>query len=197
MQQLDTSQLLDNIVNRVIRAAMLDVELYEEVEADETLTPQAIAVVAITAIAGGIGGALGTIIGPGGVGVFFLALIITPIIAVIGYFIWAALTYLIGTRLFEGIADYGEMLRAIGYSYGPQVLGALSFIPCIGWLLSLAGAIWALVAGVIAVRQALDFDTSKAVITCIIGWIVMLVVNMIFAAVGLGGAFVLGGGGLI
>lgn len=193
MQNLDTSQLLDNIVSRAIRAAKLDVELYEEVEADETLTAQAIAVVVITAIAGGIGGALGTIITGHGVGGFFLGLIVGPIIAVIGYFIWAALTYLIGTNLFQGTADYGEMLRAIGYSYSPQVLTILIFIPCIGAIFSLVGAIWSLVAGVIAVRQALDFDTTKAVITCVIGWVVMLVINLIFrAAVGLGGMLALG-----
>jgi len=194
MEQLDTSKLLDNIVNRVIRAAKLDVELYEEVEADETLTAQAIAVVVITAIAGGIGAALGAIIMGGGVGGFFLGLIVTPILAVILYFIWAALTYLVGTRLFQGTADYGEMLRAIGYSYCPQVLSILSFIPCVGAIFSVVGAIWSLVAGVIAVRQALDFDTTKAVITCIIGWVVMLVINLIFGAVlGLGGMFALGG----
>jgi len=192
MQQLDTSRILDKIVDRVIRAAKLEVELYEEVEADETLTSQAIAVVVIAAIAGGIGGALGTIIGPGGVGAFFLALIVTPIVAVIGYFIWAALTYLIGTRLFQGTADYGEMLRALGYSYGPQVLGLLSFIPCVGPLFSLAGWIWSLVAGVVAIRQALDFDTGKAVITCIIGWVVMLILYAILSVIGIGGAIVFG-----
>jgi len=188
METLELSTLSEKLIDRMIRAAKLDVELYEEVEADESLTPQAIAVVVIAALAGGIGGALGTIIGPGGVGAFFRALILTPIIAVIGYFIWAALTYYIGTRLFQGTADYGEMLRAIGYSYTPQVLSILSFIPCAGAIFSLVGAIWALVAGVIAVRQALDFDTTKAVITCIIGWVAMLILYAIFSAFGIGGA---------
>lgn len=191
METFDISTLSQNLIDRTIRAAKLDVELYEEVEADETLTSQAIAVVVIAAIAGGIGGALGAII-RGSIGGFFLALIVSPIIAVIGYFVWAALTYFIGTSVFQGTADYGEMLRAIGYSYGPQVLSLLSFIPCVGWLFSLIGWIWALVAGVIAVRQALDFDTGKAIITCIIGWVVMLVINVIFAALGLGTMFAIG-----
>jgi hypothetical protein len=188
MQQLDTSKIPDRIVDRVVRAAKLDVELYEEVEADDTLTAQAMAVVVVAAVAGGIGGALGSIITGGGVGGFFLSLIVSPIITVVGYLIWAAVTYLIGTRLFQGTADYGEMLRAIGYAYGPQTLGLLSFIPCVGWLVSLVGAIWSLVAGVIAVRQALDFDTSKAVITCIIGWVAVLILSLILSAIGIGAA---------
>lgn len=192
MQQPGTSGILDNIVDRVIRAAKLDVGLFEEVEADEGLTSQAIAVVVIAAIAGGIGAALGSIISGRGIGGFLGSLIVSPIIAVVGYLIWAALTYFIGTNLFQGTADYGEMLRAIGYSYGPQVLSLLSFIPCVGWILSLVGAIWSLVAGVIAVRQALDFDTGKAIITCVIGWIVVMILLIILSAIGIGGAVALG-----
>ena len=179
VETFDISTLCENLIDRAIRAAKLDVDLYEEVEADETLTAQAIAVVVIAAIAGGIGGALGAIIMGFGVGHFFLNLIGTPILAVILYFIWAALTYVIGTRLFQGTADYGEMLRAIGYSSAPQVLSILLFIPVLGAIFSWLGAIWSLVAGVIAVRQALDFDTTKAVITCVIGWVVMLVLRLI------------------
>jgi hypothetical protein len=192
MQQSGTSGIFDNIVDRVVRAAKLDIDLFEEVEADEGLTSQAIAVVVIAAIAGGIGGALGAIITGQGIGSFFGSLIVSPIIAVVGYLIWAALTYFIGTNLFQGTADYGEMLRAIGYSYGPQVLSVFSFIPCVGWIISLVCSIWSLVAGVIAVRQALDFDTGKAVITCIIGWIVVMVLMAILAMIGIGGAAALG-----
>jgi len=186
MQPSTTSGIFDNIVDRSIRAAMLDVALYEEVEADERLTSQAIAVVVIAAIASGIGAA----IQPGRRG-FFAALIITPIVAVIGYFIWAVLTYLIGTRVFQGTADLGEMLRTLGYSYAPQVLGLLSFIPCVGWAFGLVGSIWSLVAGIIAIRQALDFDTGKAVVTAIIGWLVLLVLRIIIMAIGIGGTVAL------
>lgn len=190
MQQLSTSNILDNIVDRMIRAVKLDVNLYEEVEANTGLTSQAIAVVVIAGIAGGIGGALGSLIS--GQGSFFGSLILNPITAVVGYLIWAALTYLVGTRLFGGTADYGEMLRALGYSYAPQVLSLVSFIPCVGPLVSFAGWVWSLVASVIAVRQALDFDTTKAIITVAIGWVVVVVLFLILSAIGLGGAFAIG-----
>lgn len=190
MQQPSTSTILDNIVNRMIRAAKLDVNLYEEVEANTGLTSQAIAVVVIAGIAGGIGGALGSLIS--GHGSFFGSLILNPITTAIGYLIWAALTYLVGTTLFQGTADYGEMLRALGYSYAPQVLSLVSFVPCVGPILSFAGGIWSLVASVIAIRQALDFDTTKAIITVAIGWVVVVVLFLILSAIGLGGAFAIG-----
>ncbi|HIC94561.1 MAG TPA: hypothetical protein EYP09_09985, partial [Anaerolineae bacterium] len=145
----------NQLVSRMIRAARLEVDLYEEVEADIEATSQAIAVVVIAALASGIGGALGGLLLRRGMAAFFGGLIISPIIALIGYFIWAFLTYFVGVNLFGGTADYGEMLRTIGFAYTPNVLGIASFIPCVGWLVALAGSIWALVAGVVAVRQAL------------------------------------------
>jgi hypothetical protein len=196
VQGSDTSTILDDIVDRVVRAAKLDVELYEEVEADETLTAQAIAVVVITAIAGGISGALGAIIWGRSIGGFFAALTLGPIFDVIGYFIWAAITYFIGANVFEGTADYGEMLRAIGYSHGPKILGVLGFLPCVGWVFSLVGWVWSLVAGVVAIRQALDFDTGKAILTCIVGWIAKLILYaipiIILGTLGVGAALLFG-----
>jgi len=182
------------MLNRLIRAARLDVNLYEEVEANTGLTQEAITAVVIIAALSGLGSGLGSLIGGAGVGSFFLALIVGIVMSVVGYFIWAFLTYFIGVNLLKGTADYGELLRTLGYAYGPNVLGLLSFIPVIGPLLRLVGSIWALVCGVVAVRQALDFDTAKAVLTVIIGWVIMIVITIfIVAAVGIGAA---GFGGL-
>ena len=170
------------MINRVIRAATLDVNLYEEVEADTSLTQEALMVVILVSIAGGIGAFLGGILGGKFVGAIIM-LILTVVIGVVNYYIWAYVTHFVGTNLFQGTADVGEMLRTLGYASGPRVLSILGFIPCVGALAGLVGAIWSLVAGVIAVRQALDFDTTKAVITVIIGWVIVLVITLVIGAV--------------
>jgi hypothetical protein len=170
------------MINRVIRAAMLDVDLYEEVEADTSLTQEALMVVILVSIAGGIGGFLGGIIS-GSIGGAIVGLILAVVLGIVNYYIWAYVTYFVGTNLFEGTADVGEMLRTLGYASGPRVLSIFGFIPCIGPLVSLVGAVWALVAGVIAVRQALDFDTTKAVVTVIIGWVIILIITLVIGAV--------------
>ena len=89
-------------------------------------------------------------------------------------------------------ATYGQLLRCIGFSDSPLVLGILGFIPLVGWIIGFVASIWALVAMIIAVRQALDFSTVRAIATCIVGFIVLLVVS---AIVGLmtGGLIALGG----
>lgn len=65
-------------------------------------------------------------------------------------------------------------------------LGFFGFIPCLGGLIVLIGAIWSLVAGVVAIRQALDFDTGKAILTGIVGWVVIVVIYVVLAILGWG-----------
>ncbi len=177
------------MLNRVVRAAMLDVNLYEEVEADTSLTQEALMVVILVSIASGIGSFLAGLIGEGGIGAAVLGLILGVVMGVVGYYIWAYITYFVGTNLFGGTADVGELLRTLGYASGPRVLGVLAFIPCLGPLAALIGAIWALVTGVVAVRQALDFDTGKAIITVIVGWVIVFIITVVVGAVlGIGAA---------
>jgi hypothetical protein len=193
---------MESIWSRMWRAAKLENALYEEVEADTTLTGQAITVVIIVAVAGAIGGIISALIGgDAGVGVIIGGLIGPPISALIGYFVWAGVSLVVGKAL-GGTADYGEMLRALGYANSPNVLAIVSFIPVIGGLIAFIGAIWALVAGIVALRQALDFTTGKAIVTAIIGWIALMIVFVVIAAIlaamGLAGAAMLGtlGGGM-
>lgn len=183
------------MINRMMRAAQLDVSLYEEVEADTSLTQEALTVVIIVSVASAIGAFLGGIIGMG-IGPALLGLVIGLVLGIVNYYIWAYVTHFVGTNLFNGTADVGELLRTIGYASTPRILGILSFIPCAGGVIALVGAIWSLVAGVIAVRQALDFDTGKAVVTVIIGWIIVLIITIIVGVVlgvGMGGLGALGG----
>lgn len=172
-----------DLFNRMLRAAKLDVTLYEEVEADETATTQAILVVVLSSACSGIGIAINEALsghGPGGIG---LGLVGGLFSALIAWLIWSFITYIIGTKVFGGVASFNELLRTIGFSNSPGVLSILSFIPILGGLISFAVWIWGLAAMVIAVRQALDFTTGKAILTCIIGWIVAIVFLVIVGIV--------------
>ena len=168
-----------SLTDRMIAAAKLEVWAYEEVEADETATSQAAIAVVIVAVARAIGeyhGGIGAVIG----GV---------VSAILGWLLWSAITYFIGTRLFHGTATWGELLRTIGFAQSPGVFFVLGIIPFLGVLVRLAVFLWILVAGIVAIRQALDFDTGRAVATAVIGWLVLVAVSAvvaIFAGVGAG-----------
>lgn len=175
-----------SLAERMIGAAKLDVNTYEEVEADTTATPQAMIVVLLSALAAGIGS-----IGDMGVKGMF----VITIAALVGWFIWAGLTYLIGTKMLpeaDTQADVGELLRTTGFSQSPGLLRVLGIIPVLGGLVTLIVSIWMLVAFVIAVRQALDYkSTGRAVGVCLIGFLVYFAVMFgIMMVMGVGAAAV-------
>jgi hypothetical protein len=160
--------------DRLIRAAKLDVHLYEEVEADRDATGQAMTVVILSAVAAGIGSP-----GSGGLS----GIVVVTIAALVGWLIWAYLTYFIGTRLLpepQTKADYGELLRTIGFASSPGLIRILGIIPGLAGILALVAGIWMLVATVIAVRQALDYtSTARAIGVCVIGWLVQALIFML------------------
>jgi hypothetical protein len=165
------------MIERMQRAARLDVTVYNEVEQDTSATTEALQVVVLAAACSGIGSVLGTILFGGGAqgqgGALTVAFIATVLATLVGWVVWSYITYFVGTMM-GGTATPGEMLRTLGFAMTPQVLGILGFIPCIGSLIVFAAWLWSLVAGVIAVREALDFSTGQAIVTCIIGWFVMV-----------------------
>src|SRR5579884_23301 len=174
------------LFERMVRAARLEVGLYEEVEHDLSATQQALLVVILVALANLLAAIIGSVFVSSGAGHLVRGALGGVLAALVGWVVWSYVTYFVGTRLFSGVATPGELLRTIGFAQSPGVLNVFTFIPLLGGLVALVVAIWMLIAGVIAVRQALDFDTSRAVFTVIVGWLVMLVFWGILALLGLG-----------
>ena len=164
--------------NRIIRAAKLDPNLYEEVEADEGAMGQAMCVVVLSSLAAGVG----TIASSGLVGV-----LVGTIFAIATWYLWAYLTYFIGTKLLpepQTDSNPGELLRTIGFSSSPGLIRILGIIPGLTGLVFLVASIWMLAAMVIAVRQALDYkSTWRAVGVCAIGWIIQVLVLALFFSI--------------
>ncbi len=157
------------MVDRMVRAARLQDAVYEEVEHDQGATRQAALVVVITSIAAGIGSLFS--FGPAG-------LILFPIVSLIGWAIYAYITYFIGTRLLAGpetSADWGELARTLAFANSPRILMIFAIGPFLGGLVGFVVAIWVLVATIVALRAALDFSTGRAIGTAILGWIAQVV----------------------
>jgi hypothetical protein len=169
---------MNQLIDRMLRAAKLDANVYEEVEADKSSMGQAIGVVVLSSLAAGIAAV-------GNMGV--MGIIAGTVGALAGWIIWAFLTYIIGTKLLpepQTSADMGELMRTIGFSSAPGVIRILGIIPAIQPIVGLIAAVWMLVAMVVAVRQALDYhSTGRAVGVCVIGWLIQMAVLLaLFAA---------------
>jgi hypothetical protein len=162
---------MSSFKDRIIRAARLDVNLFEEVEADTGALPQAMATVILSSAAAGIG-----TFQVGGFG----GLVMGTIGALIGWFIWAYMTFLIGTKLLpepQTSATLGELLRTIGFSSSPGIMRVFGIIPGLTGFVMFGASVWMLVAMVIAVRQALDYkSTFRALGVCVIGWLFQIAV---------------------
>ena len=157
-------------INRIIRACKLDVSLYEEVEADSSATLQAASVVVLSSLAAGIGA----------IHMGSTNFLIAPILSLVSWYIWAYLIYLIGAKLFPEVntkADHGQLLRTIGFSSAPGLIRIFGFTPEIMSITFIGSGIWMLVAMVIAVRQALDYESTwRAIGVVVIGFLVQAIV---------------------
>jgi hypothetical protein len=152
---------------RIIRAAQLESRLYEEVETDKNATSQALVVVLLSSLAASIGAFTHT--GLSG-------LVIGGLVALLAWYIWTFITYIIGVKLFpvsQTSASHRELCRTLGFASAPGVLRVFGAIPGLTGIAFLVAAVWMLIAAVIAIRQACDYpSTARAAGVCIPGWLV-------------------------
>lgn len=173
---------------RMIGAARLDPATYNEVEEDPSATSQAMLIVVLSSVAAGIGGG-----GAGG-----LQIVTGAIAALAGWAALAAVIFLVGTKFLaepQTRADWGQLLRTLGFATTPGLIRVLGVIDSLGVILGWVTLIWMLAAMVVAVREALDYeDTGRAVAACLIGFVVYLAVATIIGV--LLGALVIGAAGV-
>jgi len=163
-----------SFLRRLLWAALLDAETYEEVEADRGAGLQALAVVVLAAAAMGVG----SLANSGVSGIFW-----HTGVAVVGWYVWAYVTYAIGVRLLptaNTVADHGELLRTLGFSSAPGILRVFMLVEAIALPVFLLTTVWMLVAMVVAVRQALDYhSTLRALAVCAIGFPIYAIAQLL------------------
>jgi len=161
----------ETMINRVVRAVKLDPTLYREVSKDGTKTTEAMIVVAIAVLIGG----LGPIIGPGHfrIGGWILMAILAPTLFLA---IGTGVLWLVG-KLFSGKAEFIEMFRPLGYAYAPYALGIIPFIG------GIVGGIWSIVCAVIAVRESEEVSTGASVAIVLIPAAVLFILMLIAGTV--------------
>jgi hypothetical protein len=171
---------LSGLTSRMIRTTALDVRMYEEVEADPSQTRPALIVVAIGAIAAGLGNALALVVA-GALAGATLAFLVAATGIIVAWLAESFVMFAVGTRVFPGTATYGQLLRTLGFAYAPTILLAFSFVPGWGALVVVGVFVWLLATRFIAMDQALDLSPRNTLATLAMGaltsatlWIVFL-----------------------
>jgi hypothetical protein len=175
---MSTVAATNSFFQRLFGAAALDVAIYEEVEADPRAGVQAAAVVVLSSLAAGVGAK-----GFGDNTALNIAFV--SVGALMAWACWALVILQVGGRLLpepQTAVDVGQLMRTIGFAATPGLIQVFGFIPGVTLPAFIVASIWMLMAMVVAVRQALDYQgTARAVLVCVIGW-----------ALALGVAFALG-----
>jgi len=165
------------LLNRMMRAARLDNILYEEMETEREASGQAIMIALLVSAAAGLGMGITGIIGMKGPLWFLWGLLSGFFVALAGWLVWIAITYLVGTTVLRGhdkTIYFADFMGTLGYANSPGLVMLLCFVPMIGWGIILLAGIWILAAGMTAIRQTLEFDPGRALATCLPGWLVYM-----------------------
>lgn len=156
---------------RLLGAAMLDASVYEGVEADRATTMQALAAVVLASLAAGIGAG-------DWLGDRTFTLVAVTALAIITWSAWAMLVFQIGTHVLPGTdtqADWGQLLRTIGFASSPGLLQVLGVVPQGRPAVFLVTGIWMFAAMVVGVQHALDYpNRGRAVAVCSIAALLSL-----------------------
>ena len=146
------------MIGRMLGAARLNAQTYEEVEHDSGATIQALLVIILVSIASFVGQLLA------GDDMNVVAALINGIVwGIIGWALWALFTWLIGSTLLktdQTEADWGQLARCTGFAQTPRILNVFLFIPILGPILVLVGLVWTIIAMIVAVRQSLDYTST-------------------------------------
>lgn len=162
------------LTSRLVGVLKLDAAAYEDIERDPRANAQALTIVILASIAGGLGA---------GLSLGLTGMVRGTLGALAGWVMWAGVTYLLGTRVWpesQTRTDMGELLRVIGFAYTPSFFSIFGVLPFVGNLLRVCVELWVLAATVVAVRQALDYrSTLRAFLVVVVGWLIFVLITWI------------------
>ena len=179
------------MIQRMMGAAMFNADTYEEIEADPGAIGQAIGVVILVTICGIVGGVIDGLLGGAGASGIIWGLIAGLVFGILRWAIWVSVLSLVGgmmLRTSNTQTSWAEIGRVVGFAYTPGVLSIFSFVPFIGWLFPVVAFVWTLAAVTLAVRQALDFEsTGRAIlvvlVAAVVGFIPWIIVVLLQTAI--------------
>lgn len=161
--------MLTIFLRRLAGAALLDAATYEEVEADRTATPQAVAVVLLSSLAAGVG-----LSGSRDAAATLTFVALASLLALVAWMTFALIALQVGSGPLASPAtrvDLGELLRSLGFAAAPGLLQVFALFTPAPLIASALAFAWTMAASVVAVRQALDLrSTKRAFAVCLVAW---------------------------
>lgn len=111
---------------------------------------------------------------------FLLSLAIAAVIFVFDYNFWVLSTWIVGKWVFEVDLSLIEVIKTLGFSYVPLLLGFLMVIPYFGMPILIVLSIWTLMAIATGLGAISDLGIWQAFECCLGGWLVLQVSQRVF-----------------
>ena len=171
------------MLDRLMGVITLKPAVYREIAEDKNATGTAAIIVVVMALFSGIVGAIvlsamSSSLPPGTqIGSPIGSAIRTIIIAILSWLIGGWVIAFVSKTFFGGKTDTGEMLRVFGFT---QIFQVIAIVPCIGTIIAL---VLSLIGAVIGIREASEFDTTKAILTGIVAFVILLIVGAILGVI--------------
>jgi len=89
------------------------------------------------------------------------AMISGAVFNVVAMFIGVGILFVV-SKMFAGKGSYMELFRVLSFVSILSWLAVFNFVPVLGWMVSLAVAIWNIVVMVIVLKGVMKFSTGKA-----------------------------------
>jgi hypothetical protein len=181
-------------MDRIIRALTFKTDVYAEVENDATFTSTAWIIVAVVSFLNQLGARANANFGN-----WLLGAIVGTAFAVLGFAVATYVINLVGRLVFKADVNFGELVRTLGLAYVWQIIGLIGILgafsvtlACIISPLIFIGWILTAIAWFIAVKEALDLDWLPTIVTVVLGWIALIIINvlagLVLGAIGIASA---------
>jgi hypothetical protein len=176
------------LTERIIGAFTFRQGVYAEVEKDLSFTSTAWLIVIVVSFLNKLG-----TVDADGFGARLIAAVVATIGSVVGFALGALVINWVGRSVFNADVSFDELVRTLGLAYVWQIVGLIGvfsgFLACLLLPALIVAWILGLIAWFVATKEALDLEWGQTIVTVIIGWLVFVVVGVIFglilAAVGL------------
>lgn len=168
---LERNSSRNGLLERLVAALRLDVDVYRLVSSDPAASSQAFRVVLLAGVSNGLSlarrlGGVGVIAGVGA--------------AILGWLLWAAVIWAAATLLGHRHAG-GSLLRALGFANSPGVFLILGAVPVVGPVSRVIVVVWLLATTVRAVEAVFAVAPRRASVISIAAFVVYLVLGLVSA----------------
>lgn len=158
-----------DLLERLVAAGRLDLQLYREVSADPSALNQAVRIVLLSGVSNGF--ALAARLGLAGM----LAAVAT---AIAGWLLWGGV--IVGTaRLLGHRRGQRSLMRPLGFANAPGLLLVLGLIPVVGTVARVIVVLWMVATTARAVEAAYEVSRGWATLISIVGFVVYLMIGIV------------------